>query len=308
MTGRPGAEARLSPSPRTQSEPGGADVKARSALFTVFGDLVRPAGGEAWLSTLTGCMETMGFSAPAVRTALHRMTAEGWVEPRKAGRYAAYRLTDKGVQRLEEAATRIYRLKGQEWDGRWRLLLCPALENEGAVAALEWLGYGAVQPGVWAYPHSHSDSARAIVAESVGGASGTALWLDGASVADDAAFATSSWALEELRSGHTAFLDRWTDIEVPEDPLEAIGLRLRLVHEWRSFLFLDPGLPTEVLGEDWPGSDAALTFARVYGALREPSWRGYVAMQEAVAADGPDLTVIEDHNPFVRGLSVMQRG
>ncbi len=63
-----------------------------------------------------------------------------------------------------------------------------------------------------------------------------------------------------------------------------------------------------MLGDDWPGSDAALTFARVYEDLWEPSWQWYVEMQQTVPAEGPDLTVIEDHNPFVRGLSVMQRG
>ena len=28
-------------------------MRARSALFTLFGDVVRPMGGEAWLSTIT---------------------------------------------------------------------------------------------------------------------------------------------------------------------------------------------------------------------------------------------------------------
>ncbi|MEE8602593.1 PaaX family transcriptional regulator C-terminal domain-containing protein [Euzebya tangerina] len=282
-------------------------MKARSALFTVFGDLVRPAGGEAWLSTLTACMETLDFSAPAVRTALHRMTAEGWVEPRKAGRYAAYRLTEKGVARLEEAATRIYRLKGQEWDGRWRLLLCPTLRDGDTLAALEWLGYGLVQDGVWAHPHPHPESARSLVS-GVPGLESSVEWLDEVLVEDSAALAARAWELEELRDGHTAFLERWSGVTPSAEPGEAMGMRLRLIHEWRSFLFQDPGLPTDVLGEDWPGADAALVFARVYEQLQRPSWRFYVEQQESVPAEGPDLTVIADHNPFAKGLSVMQRG
>ncbi|MGC4109499.1 MAG: PaaX family transcriptional regulator C-terminal domain-containing protein [Nocardioides sp.] len=34
----------------------------------------------------------------------------------------------------------------------------------------------------------------------------------------------------------------------------------RLVHEWRKFLFDDPGLPAELLPSDWPGFAAADLF------------------------------------------------
>jgi phenylacetic acid degradation operon negative regulatory protein len=32
------------------------------------------------------------------------------------------------------------------------------------------------------------------------------------------------------------------------------------VHEWRKFLFLDPGLPRQLLPGDWPGDRAAEFF------------------------------------------------
>ncbi len=34
-----------------------------------------------------------------------------------------------------------------------------------------------------------------------------------------------------------------------------------LVHEWRKFLFTDPGLPAELLPRDWVGHEAATFFA-----------------------------------------------
>ncbi len=40
-------------------------------------------------------------------------------------------------------------------------------------------------------------------------------------------------------------------------PDEAVfAARSRLVHEWRKFLFRDPGLPAELLPEPWPGTQA----------------------------------------------------
>ncbi len=36
--------------------------------------------------------------------------------------------------------------------------------------------------------------------------------------------------------------------------------RFHLVHEWRKFLFTDPGLPAELLPERWPGRVAEELF------------------------------------------------
>ena len=41
----------------------------------------------------------------------------------------------------------------------------------------------------------------------------------------------------------------------------AFAARFHLVHEWRKFLFADPGLPDALLPDDWPGQDAAELFA-----------------------------------------------
>jgi phenylacetic acid degradation operon negative regulatory protein len=40
----------------------------------------------------------------------------------------------------------------------------------------------------------------------------------------------------------------------------AFAVRSRLVHEWRKFLFQDPGLPPELLPQGWPGILAARYF------------------------------------------------
>jgi phenylacetic acid degradation operon negative regulatory protein len=277
-------------------------VRARSALFTVFGDVVRPTGGEAWLPVISGCMATLGFSGQAVRTALHRMAAEGWVEPRREGRYAAYRLTARGVARLDEAAARIYRLRSLDWDGRWRLVLAPGLVAPPAVAELGWIGYGRLQPGVWVHPHPHPQAARALLRRQ--GVAAT--WVDEAAVVDGAALASSAWALEDLRARLLAFLDEWADVAVPPDGATALGLRLRLVHRWRSFLFLDPGLPVEVLPADWPGSAAARRFAEVYGAVRERSWAHVAALQAEVPGTAPLEPLADLRDPFARGLAAMQ--
>src|SRR5690606_29683447 len=44
-----------------------------------------------------------------------------------------------------------------------------------------------------------------------------------------------------------------------------------LVHEYRKFLFIDPGLPAELLPEDWIGYDAAQLFSAYYKLLANPA-------------------------------------
>jgi len=51
-------------------------------------------------------------------------------------------------------------------------------------------------------------------------------------------------------------------LEAHDDEDEAaFAARFLLVHEWRKFLFADPGLPDALLPDDWPGRAAAELFA-----------------------------------------------
>ena len=46
----------------------------------------------------------------------------------------------------------------------------------------------------------------------------------------------------------------------PKQDPAIFALRSSLVHEWRKFLFTDPGFPAALLPPDWPGHEAARVF------------------------------------------------
>lgn len=272
-------------------------MRARSALFTLFGDVVLPSGGEAWLRDITAAMATVEVNAAAVRTALHRMAVEGWVEPRREGRFAAYQLTDRGEHRLRDAANRIYRLRSARWDGRWHLLASQALASRAEVVAeLEWVGFGRLQPGLWVSPHDHAE----LVGRVLEGVEPAPILFSRAGSSEDATIAGRAWDLDGLRGQHVAFLERWRDLPAPADDEAAFRLRLQLVHQWRKFLFEDPGLPDEVLPEGWEGHEAARVFKDTYEQLLEPSWRWWAALR----AEG-DALELDGRNPFARGLAAI---
>ena len=247
---------------------------------------MRPTGGRAWLTTLTACMRALDFTPEATRTALHRMAAEGWVAPTKIGRFAAYQLTDPGIDRLEEAAERIYRLRAAEWDGQWHVLVCPAAaRNPDLAKELRWTGHGRLAADVWVSPHPQGARLERLLA--IHGARDQAVRLCDANVAgaDHDRIVGAAWDLTELRNAHAAFIAQWQGTPAPATPEDAFTTRIRLVHHWRSFLFLDPGLPAQLLPGDWLGDAAAAVFRDLYDAVDAQAWRYY----DALTAQAPPL-------------------
>ena len=142
---------------RTPAENWHSDrMRARSALFDVYGDHLRSRGDQAPVSALIRLLEPVGIAAPAVRTAISRMSAQGWLEPDQGRRGAGLPRHPPRDRAAHEAASRIYRSEPEPWDGRWRLVFVDLPRERGARARLReelhYLGYAEHAPGVWLCP------------------------------------------------------------------------------------------------------------------------------------------------------------
>src|SRR5437763_13728842 len=128
-------------------------MQARSALFDLYGDYLRPRGGRAPVAALVRLLAPLGIAPPAVRTAVSRMVRQGWLNPRRTASGPGYALPPKAVRRLDEAAGRIYRTGRHSWDGRFDLILIrtPVTRREGQrlAAGLAFLGYGMLDEQTW---------------------------------------------------------------------------------------------------------------------------------------------------------------
>jgi phenylacetic acid degradation operon negative regulatory protein len=240
-------------------------VDARSALFDLYGDHLRLRGGAAPVAGLVRLLAPLGIQPPAVRTAVSRMVRQGWL----TGSGASYALTPRAVRRLDEAADRIYRTSVVEWDGRWHLLVVtpPAgrTARERLYAQLQYLGYGALGNGSWLSPRV-APELDATLAEAVARAERFTAVHDG----DSGALIARAWDLDGLARSYARFLDRPRQDDSTDEA--AFAARSLLVHDWRKFLFVDPGLPASLLPPDWPGVKAAAEFdaqaARLLPAAR----------------------------------------
>jgi phenylacetic acid degradation operon negative regulatory protein len=263
-------------------------MQARSMLFTLFGDYVRHYGGTVWVGSLIGLMAELGFSAPAVRAAVSRMARQGWLAPLRSGRASYYALTPRGQARIDEAAHRIFKLHPDDWDGRWRVLVVggpvPRAAREALRRELAWMGFARLSGSVYLAP-TDLRAGLAVLEARYGSAGRLALdLLTGEHVAgaDDREWAARHWDLPAIDRAYARFLDEWRPrLASLRERARAGALsdaacfveKTQLVHAFRKFLFVDPGLPRELLPTPWAGTEARAVFSGAYHLLSEGALR-----------------------------------
>src|SRR5918912_210393 len=94
-----------------------------SIIITVFGDAIVPRGGSVALGTLLEFFAAIDSDSSVVRTAMSRLTADGWFEREKVGRNSFYRLVQRERLTFDIATKHIYGPPASDWTGRFELLL-----------------------------------------------------------------------------------------------------------------------------------------------------------------------------------------
>src|SRR3954471_2393316 len=242
-----------------------------SIVVTVFGDAIVPRGGSVWLGTLLEFFEQIDIDASVVRTAMSRLTADGWFERNRIGRNSFYRLVQSGRQTFDIATKHIYGPPASDWTGRFELLLIGnGGDRDAAREALKSAGFGSPLPGVWVAP-----SGVPVPEEAAG-----AIRLE-VSAEDDSGrrLLSESWPLERTADAYKKFMK-------PCEPLrgllgrgeqladaDAFTARILLIHHYRRVVLRDPLLPSALLPRDWPGRAARKLCGEIFQGLLEPSER-----------------------------------
>jgi phenylacetic acid degradation operon negative regulatory protein len=249
-------------------------MQARSALFDLYGDYLRPRGGRAPVSALVRLLSPLGIAAPAVRTAVSRMVRQGWLHPQRLSSGPGYLLTPKAARRLDDAAARIYRTSRMAWDGRFDLIVLEApttrRERQRLGANLAYLGYGMLDERTWVATRTGEDVDNLLAESEIQYERFTAAHTGGMSGA--MGVVRRAWDLVAIAEAYERFVDEQrlllAAVTARSPDEQAYAARFRLVHAWRTFLFRDPQLPPALLPENWAGSSAASFFDRHAGRLR----------------------------------------
>jgi phenylacetic acid degradation operon negative regulatory protein len=258
--------------------------RAKSLVVTVFGDSILPHGGTVWVGSLIRLLGPFGINERGVRTAVQRLTVEGWLRNQSVGRRSDYAPTAESRPRFEEADRRIYAATAPDWDGTWCLVLLgqagiESSEREAARRELRWLGFGEISPTLLLHPAAESGSLERALDDLA--LTGRAVVFERAALTPEPLaggrplreLARSAWRLDELALEYRDFLDRFgpvaemRDEELLRDPETCFGLRTLAIHEYRRILLRDPQLPDELLPEQWEGRAARSLCARLYARL-----------------------------------------
>ncbi|HUG83604.1 MAG TPA: PaaX family transcriptional regulator C-terminal domain-containing protein [Euzebya sp.] len=86
----------------------------------------------------------------------------------------------------------------------------------------------------------------------------------------------------ELCDAYAAFSAAFGADLGPLDGAEAFVAQTRMVHEWRKFPFMDPGLPRQLLPRGWIGLHAAKVFADSHRSWAGPATAWFRAQNAPV--------------------------
>ena len=263
------------------------ELRPQSLVITLLGAYVYPGDRPVWSGGLVRLLSELGFSAGAARIALARLTRRELLARVRDGRLVHYRLTSRAAALLDEGDRRIFSLgrdapPADEWTILWHSVPDERRLERGRLARrLRFLGFGSIQDGVWISPRDREREAVALLDEL--GLLGHAAVLVGraAGGSDLEALVCRAWDADELTRRYRAFelaFERHRRAARDRlDDREAFLVRTRLVHAFRQFPSLDPGLPDALVPTGGHRAGAVTLFHELYEALAEPAQRHFDA-------------------------------
>jgi phenylacetic acid degradation operon negative regulatory protein len=264
----------------------------------VCGYYLRPLGGWFPVARLIVLMAQLGVDEQAVRSVVSRITKRGMLEPETCDGVRGYRLAAAAGPLLDDADRRIFagQSRGTLADG-WVLVAFSVPEEDRDKryllrSRLSWLGFGMHSNGLWLAPARLTDELEDSIRQMGFEQYATVFRAHHRGFGDPRSLVERCWDLPGLRRMYTDFLVRWQPVQQkwhrsrPADGVEAFVDCTLLLHQWRRFPYLDPGLPLEILPPHWEGQRAAEVFFDLRERLAD------AAMSHVVATVAPERPAI----------------
>jgi len=255
---------------------------SRSTVVTFLGAVVRPLGAWMPISGTVDLLTQAGLDAPAVRTAVHRLKGNGWLESAARDGARGYALTSTALDTLAAGDEVIWhaRTPADLVDG-WCIVHFGVPESMRTQrhrlrARLSALGFGNIGTALWIAPARMRAAAERAVGE-LGLEAHAAVFVGAYHGTQDlTALLYDSWDLAAIDQGYRDFVAEHAPVadaaeRARPEPAQAFTTYLSVLDQWRTLPFRDPGLPAEVLAPDWHGPAATAVFERLVATLEDPA-------------------------------------
>lgn len=214
-------------------------LRVWSLIITAFGDLVQQRAGEISSIRLGALMGRIGIENGAVRTALSRLSQDGWVVRERVGRGSLYRLSPQGAERFGPATSRIYAPPRLTPVRAWRAEV--TLNDSGS-------------PQLQLLPEDAPPNAADCV-------------VQGPITQLSEAFRQSQLSAEhaDALTALSADLTALSQLELLE--LDAAAARMLLIHRWRRIVLRFPELAAELMPAEAALPNPRAAVASAYARL-----------------------------------------
>lgn len=287
-----GIPSRDAPEPPV-SEPAWLEPpQPQDLLLTLLADNVRHRHERVWSGGIVRLLGVFDFSAGASRVALARLVHRHLLEREKVGRTVRYRMTTRAEELLREGDDTIFTLGRADSRDDSATIVFHTLPEELRVQRsrlarrLRFLRFGSVQDGIWVCMGDREEEVLAelerldvtaycsVVVGRLSDRPGLQPLVDRA------------WDLPALAARYETFVAAFAPYRhrPPADDRDAFCVRTKLMHTFRQFPLLDPG----VGGRWWPvppsRAQAVDLFAALYTRLAPPAHRYFDAVTDIETA------------------------
>ncbi|MDI6023487.1 PaaX family transcriptional regulator C-terminal domain-containing protein [Leucobacter sp. UT-8R-CII-1-4] len=258
---------------------------SHTLLVTLLGGFARRTDDWLPISGIVTLLGALDIDDSSVRTAVSRLKKRSWLEAERRNTRIGYTLTDEARAALEAGDRVIWHSRQPALleDG-WCITSFSLPEAQRAKrhllrSRLMALGFGNVGSGTWIAPARMTVEASELV-ETLGLSENTAIFVGTHEGGQDIAkMVRESWDLDEIHERYREFVATHQhdfDSLIAEhgaqvSPRIAFVQYMRVLDDWRVLPMRDPGLPRELLREDWAGDDAVQLLERVVETLEAPA-------------------------------------
>ncbi|ALG14699.1 PaaX family transcriptional regulator C-terminal domain-containing protein [Kibdelosporangium phytohabitans] len=253
-------------------------AQPRHLIVTVYGLYARGEGGWMSVARLIGLMADLGVDQAAVRSSISRLKRRGMLRPRRQGGAAGYELSEEGLAILKEGDRRIFNQDRATLADGWLLAVFSVPESERNKrhtlrTQLTRLGFGTTAPGVWIAPAHLSGATEDMLRRLDLSGYADLFHSHHLAFGDLAGKVRRWWDLDQLERLYAEFVHTHSPAGTAGDDRAAFATYVRLLTDWRRLPYLDPGLPAELLPDNWVGIRAADLFFTLQAQLARPAER-----------------------------------
>ena len=261
-------------------------------ILTLFGLYARPAGKHLPVSAIVRLLAELGSEPSSIRSSISRLKKKGVLNSQRSTAGSSYALAEGLEQHMQAGDVRIFSPVPASIGDPWLLVSFSVPESERKNrhiirSGLTKMGFGSVSAGLYIGPARLQKEASEYIQEHQ-------LWnyvdffvCEVSGIMDAQKKISQWWDLDSLANEYSNFiglyepvLKQWQNHFLhggSETPRSAFAAYVPMVTQWHRLPFLDPGLPAELLPDNWVGIKASKLFNDLHRLLK-PLSEQYVAL------------------------------